>query len=151
MKPADYLDALKHANGITSDYALAKLLDLKAGWLPAIRRDERALPLETAYKIAIGLNLDPAAVVADLESQREKNPKRQEFWRGFLSRAAIPVILACTLALSFIGDFGDAVRVNGGAMIVKALQAIRRAFGAYNLYYVKFRLADPAISVAAGI
>jgi anti-sigma-K factor RskA len=79
-----------------------------------MRRGERNIPLDVAFKIAITLELDPATVVADLESQREKNERRRSFWTGFMQRAAIVAALACTLAWSFSATYEDAARLVGG-------------------------------------
>ena len=114
MKPSEYLDAFKDVTGITSDYALAQRLEIKNGWIPAIKRGERNIPLEMAFKIAIALQLDPSQVIADLESQREKNEKRAEFWRGFLSRANTAAAVMCTPLSTFTGDAANALAVSGG-------------------------------------
>lgn len=104
MKPSAYLDAVKAQLNIKSDYELAKRLELPKQSIPGIRNGSRAIALEIAFKIAIALELDPAQVVADLEEQREKNEKRRDFWRSFLSRAPMLLaVLACTLALNFSG------------------------------------------------
>ncbi len=108
MTPAEYLDQCKAKMGIESDYELSRRLEIHRGWLPDIRRGKRHMPLDTAYRIAITLELDPAEVVADLESQREKNAKRAEFWRSFTSRArTAAAVLLCTLAWSFSATFAD--------------------------------------------
>lgn len=65
MTPSEYLDATKAQMAIQSDYALAKRLEIPTANIPAMRRGERHVPLDVAYKIAIALQLDPAAVVAD--------------------------------------------------------------------------------------
>jgi len=108
MKPSAYLDAVKAQLNIKSDYELGKRLELPAQSIPGIRNGSRAIALEIAFKIAIALELDPAQVVADLEEQREKNEKRRDFWRSFLSRAPMLLAaLACTLALSFSAICGS--------------------------------------------
>lgn len=73
------------------------------------------MPLDVAFRIAVTLKLDPAQVVADLAEQREKNEKRREFWRSFLSRAAYGVAaIGCTLALILSATFGSAAAEHGG-------------------------------------
>ena len=114
MTPNEYLDEAKKAMGVESDYELAKRLEMSNKHLPAIRRGERAMAIDVIFKIAITLNLDPAGVIADLESQKEKNEKRLSFWRGFLSRAAIVGAIVCTLALSFSGMQGSGHATHGG-------------------------------------
>lgn len=131
MTPSEYLDACKAKIAIESDYELSKRLDMHRGWIPEIRRGERHLPLDVAYRIAITLELDPAQVVADLEGQREKNAKRKDFWLGFTRRAAAVAILACTLAWSCFATFADAQKLLGGAALVAASAAyLRRRYRA---------------------
>lgn len=115
MTPNEYLDKTKEALGVESDYELAKRLDLPRQSLPAIRRGERHMPLDVAFRIAITLSLDPACVVADLEAQRAKSEKAKGFWTGFLQRAAIVAALVCTLALNSFGISASGVAAPGGA------------------------------------
>lgn len=114
MTPNEYLDATKAKIGVESDYELAKRLECPNGHVTEMRSGKRGVPLAIAFKIAITLELDPATVVADLESQREKNAKRREFWTGFTRRAAVVAALVCTLALSFSATYEDAAATLGG-------------------------------------
>ncbi|MBS1188808.1 MAG: hypothetical protein H6R10_600 [Rhodocyclaceae bacterium] len=116
MKPSAYLDAAKAQLGITSDYELAKRLEVRTGHLAMMRSGERPIPLDVAYRVAITLQMDPAYVVADLAEQSEKNEKRRTFWRSFLSRAAMAIAaIACTLALNFSAISGSGPSTLGGA------------------------------------
>lgn len=116
MKPTEYLDAAKARLNLKSDYELAKRLECPSGHISEVRSGKRHVPLEVAFRIAITLEIDPAQVVADLEGQREKNPKRQGFWRSFSSRAASTVaVLCCTLAFLLSATFGSVQGVTGGA------------------------------------
>ena len=109
MKPSAYLDAVKAQLNIESDYELEKRIDVGKGHVNEMRSGKRGVPLATAFKIAITLQLDPAQVVADLAEQHEKNPKRREFWQGFLSRAPMLIaVLACTLVWSFSATYESA-------------------------------------------
>lgn len=108
MKPSAYLDAVKAQLNINSDYELAKRLEIPNANMPGMRNGSRKVSNDIAFKLAIALELDPASVVADLEEQREKNPKRRDFWRSFLSRASMLVVgLACTLVWSFSAIYGN--------------------------------------------
>lgn len=116
MKPSAYLDAVKAQLNIESDYQLEKRLEVGKGHVNEMRSGKRGIPLNIAFKLAIALQLDPAQVVADLEEQREKNEKRRDFWRSFLSRAPMLIaVLACTLALSFSAISGSAPRALFGS------------------------------------
>jgi len=115
MKPNEYLDATKERLNITSDYELAKRLELDRQSIPAIRKGVRAIPLDVAFRIAITLELDPAQVVADLAEQHEKNEKRRGFWRSFTSRAhSSAVTILCTLALILSATCGSVAGLHGG-------------------------------------
>lgn len=115
MKPSAYLDAVKAELNIESDYALGNAIELNPKTIPEIRRGERAIPLDVAFRIAITLNLDPAMVVADLAEQREKNEKRRGFWRSFLSRAVCMIAaICCTLAFQLSAMSASAPALLGG-------------------------------------
>lgn len=115
MKPAEYLDAAKARLKITSDYEPAKRLDVHNGNVADMRKGKRAVPLDVAFKLAITQEMDPATVVADLESQREKNEARRGFWRSFISHARTAVVLtACMLAWSFSGIYATGYEVGAG-------------------------------------
>lgn len=106
MTPAEYLDGAKDALGIRSDYALARALSTTKQRVSAYRNGTQAVSLEAAYRLAIALKLDPAEVVADLQSQSEKHPDRAAFWKSFCSRASTAAVLLCTLASSFTAIYG---------------------------------------------
>lgn len=85
------------------------------------------MPLDMAFRIAITLELDPAQVVADLEEQREKNAKRQGFWRSFTSRAhSSAVAVLCMLALIASATCGSVPGLSGGANSLR----LRRGYSA---------------------
>lgn len=116
MKAASLLDAAKVRLSLKSDYALAKAASTKNNHIAEIRSGKRAVPLHLAYWLAITLQRDPAAVVAELEEEREKDADRKAFWRSFLLRAPLSVLAAlCTLAWMNFGIGGNAQAANGGA------------------------------------
>lgn len=80
----------------------------------SMRNNSRPIAIAMAFKTVIALELDPAHVIADLEEQREKNEKRRDFWRSFLSRAPMLIAaLACTLVLSFSATYASAHEAGG--------------------------------------
>lgn len=121
MTPNEYLDAAKARLNVKSDYELAKRFGVPNGNVAGIRTGHRKMALDVAFKVAITMEIDPAQVVADLESQREKNPSRKGFWSSFISRAAIVAALVCTLALNFSAISGSAG--------TRALALFNRRFG----------------------
>jgi transcriptional regulator with XRE-family HTH domain len=131
MTPIQYFDAAKAAMGVTSDYEFAKRMETNQGTISGIREGKRGVPVELAFRLAITLELDPASVVADLESQQAKESK-QAFWRSFLSRAALVGALACTLAWSsFVTSEAAAVATGGLVAASAAVFLLRRS--AHNL------------------
>lgn len=114
MNTLEYLDAAKAALGINSDYELAKRLEVSRQAISDYRQGNRHPDTMMAFRLAITLKLDPAQVVADLESQREPTGKRGEFWRSFLARAAMVAVLTFTVALNFSATCGAGAARLGG-------------------------------------
>lgn len=135
MTPAEYMDAAKQVMGIKADNELANRFEINRSRVSAYRAGREWPDYYIVTKLAITLNLDPATVLADIESQREKNPKRLEFWRSFLSRAAMLALVASTLALCFSGNFDTGPGLLGGLIAASAafLYAVRvRIIGDYD-------------------
>jgi len=96
MTPENYLDECKRKLNMPSDYQLAKKIDWSTGALCDVRKGKRPIPPIIAYKIGEILGIDGGAVMADLEAQQEKDPKKRAYWKSFLNRAA-----AATLVIAF--------------------------------------------------
>lgn len=126
MTPSEYLDAAKDALQITTDNELAKRLGSNRFRISAYRKGKEWPDNYIIMKLAITLKADPAMVLADLESQREKNVERAEFWRSFLSRAATVAILACTLAWVSTATSGTAADRLGGILTASAAVFLAR-------------------------
>lgn len=107
MKPAEYIEAAKARLNLSSDYALAKVMNIDRGRLFKLKEGSRPLDEAEIVFLAATLALDPALVMADLGEQRTKNAKKKELLRGFLSRAAVLAALCCTLGLSCFGGAGS--------------------------------------------
>lgn len=115
MKPSEYLDAAKERLCLSSDYALAKTMEVPREHIPGFRTGKRGIPPHLALRLAITLELDPAAVLFDLEEQREKNDKRRELYRSFLLRArSLAALVACTLALILSAGVSSDLAAVGG-------------------------------------
>lgn len=116
MTPNEYLDAAKTALKLSTDYQLAKAIRIPRNTLAAIRKRNRKIDLETAYRLAITLQMDPSTVVADLEAQRTQNEARKAFFESFTSRAGKAAAIACTLVSLFTGGSGKGNAAPGGGM-----------------------------------
>jgi len=104
MKPVEYFYQIKSRHKIGSDYKLAEFLNISRMRISDYIHERRYPDLYASMQIANALNLDPLQVAADFEEQSEKNEKRREFWRDFLSRARKP-FGALVLVLSFTAIF----------------------------------------------
>lgn len=116
MTPNDYLDAAEKALGGISDYALAKHFMVCKQDISQVRHGKKPLNAYLATQVAIALGIDPAQVIADVESQQDKNPERAAFWRSFLLRArkAAAVFLG-TLALLYGATCADGLTAGSRA------------------------------------
>jgi hypothetical protein len=113
----EYLDAAKAALGLSSDYALAKRLDISKSTLAGIRRGVRAMPLILIIKLAITLERDPLLMVAELQLLAARNPGQVAFWRSFTWRAVMEAVMACTRVFGCFGSFGSGPKPAGGPMV----------------------------------
>lgn len=114
MTPSEYLDATKAAIGVSSDYELAQRIGVRRQRISAYRNGTDWPENYVIMQLAIALRADPVAVLADLESQREKRPERAEFWRSFISRALLIAITASTLPSAFTGECENGAGMHGG-------------------------------------
>lgn len=105
MNIIELLDKSKIKLGVSSDYALAKALEMHQGDITGLRKGSRHPTPYALVKIAMLLDLDPLALIAEAEEQSEKNPTRKAFWGNFARRATsrIAVLALCCMAL-----FGNA-------------------------------------------
>lgn len=86
MKARELLLECKIAAKISTDYALAKRLEIPTQRIADYMSGKRKPDVYASVKIALCLKRDPAEIIALIESETEKNEKRQEFWRNFLAR-----------------------------------------------------------------
>lgn len=102
MKTVEYFSAIKARYGITSDYGLAKKLEVTpqkmSDWMSG-----RVLPGSlTCYKMAELLGKSPEIVLADIELERAERAHRDgdvKAWRGWvrkLSGATVAGLVAVT-------------------------------------------------------
>ena len=77
----EYLEKVKEARALPSDYALAKLLGLTHTSIIAYRSGRAALGIETAMKVGEILGIDGHAVYADGQIERAKNKEISDFWK----------------------------------------------------------------------
>ena len=117
MTPAQYLASCKVKLGHCSDYALAKKWSIDNGYMSMLMRGKRPINAHVAFLIATTLELDPATVLADIESQQQTG-KVGEFWRSFLSHArAAAAASLCMMAFGLFAGIGSDPGGLGGAKL----------------------------------
>lgn len=84
MKAAEWIDRVKVAKGLTSDYSVAAALGITRSTVSKYRSTTPTLDEDTAEKVAGALNINPAAVLIDQLAERSKNPQT----RSILSKTA---------------------------------------------------------------
>lgn len=111
MNIIELLEQSKTKLKISSDYALAKALEINQARLSDYRNGKANPDPYALVKIALLLDLDPLALIAETEAQTEKNPVRKGFWQNFARRvgSAVGVAVLCCMA-----SFGSVSANNGG-------------------------------------
>ena len=90
MRSQQLIDEAMAATGARTHYQLAKTLGLTTPRISDYAKGKRKPDEYACTKIAIALGKDPAEVIAEVNLEWEKDEKRREFWRNFISRAAKP-------------------------------------------------------------
>lgn len=75
MDIIEYLDAVKTRHDLTSDYKLAKILEISLSRMSAYRNGKNTLGEDICLKVAKLLNLAPSQVLIDIFAERTKFPK----------------------------------------------------------------------------
>jgi transcriptional regulator with XRE-family HTH domain len=86
LKTLEYLDAVKAKHGITSDYALAKVLNFSQSSLSLYRSGRRIFDDDVALRIATELGINPLAVIAAANAERAKTPEQRDLWHGIMEK-----------------------------------------------------------------
>lgn len=115
------LDETKKELGVDTDYKLAKALEMNNGRVRDYRSKKMRPDAYAATRIAIILNRDPIQLIAEIESETERNEKKRGFWERFLSHSR-------TAALSLVAGLIFTLGYGAGAASPDGLFARRRYF-----------------------
>ena len=80
MNTLEYLDALKQKQGLTSDYQLAKLLNLETSNMTMYRKHRRVMDDYIAARVADFLQIDKLELIAQANAEREKDVEKRAYW-----------------------------------------------------------------------
>lgn len=73
MKAIEWIDRVKAAKGIESDYGVAKFLQLKPQSVSGYRSKTATMNEETSIKVAEALGVEPAGVLLDQIAEATKD------------------------------------------------------------------------------
>jgi hypothetical protein len=89
MNTLEYLEAVKTRLGIESDYAVAKVLQMRQSTISGYRARGGQMDDDIAAKVAEILGIHPGLVMLDMHRARAKTPAEKSIWqdiyKGFLS------------------------------------------------------------------
>lgn len=123
MGTIEFLDRVRQAHSISSDYALAKRLDLTPQQISKYRSKKDHMGDETAARVAELLALDPGFVVATIHAERARTEAGRALWQGIAARLE----RAGVAAAAFVVLLGFSGTPDGGAMAAErdTLQAFK--------------------------
>lgn len=135
----DLLAAARAAQGLPSNYALAKLIDARERDMSRWQNGHNVPTAAVVVRLAELAQLDPAQVLPAIEAQRPGDAHVREVWRraADLAERAAAVAVCAVLALCFAGGFDGAAPMaqQAGGVSVAALTVytlwcvLARAFG----------------------
>jgi len=101
------LDETKAAKGVSTDYALAKALDLHSGLISDYYSGKRSPNEFACLKISEALGKDYAEISAIVRIESEKDENRREVWRryyksigGFAASFVVLFLVSVTLTVT---------------------------------------------------
>lgn len=97
MDTRQYLDAAKRKIGAESHADLARALGLSRAALTNYYNGGRTIDDYTAAKVAELLDLDPIAVIAQANAEREKDDGRRAYWQRLAMQAACVLMMSGSL------------------------------------------------------
>ncbi|NOT99428.1 MAG: hypothetical protein HOO97_10110 [Sideroxydans sp.] len=106
----DILDKAKTRANLASDYALAKAMGAKTGHVSGWRKGARHPSNDEAIQLATLAGLNEMEVIAWIELETAKNPKKKEFWRHYiesrgLAACVVMTALACSISYTPCNHF----------------------------------------------
>lgn len=94
MKTVEMLDKCKEKLGVTSDYALAKALDIPRMRISDYRLEKKVPDEYTCFKFAEVLGESPSYVIAQIQAENAKDKNKALFFKSFLTAVGLWIILA---------------------------------------------------------
>lgn len=122
----ELLNSVMVKKGITTDYKLAQVLEVKRQKVFSIRAGSEKPNSYVCAKIAIELGRDPLEIIAMVEAASAKNEQQRAFWRSLKFSGMRNVGLMLCGMLTFFGTGWHGGNANASTETTS-----------YNVYYVK--------------
>ncbi|MDR5171428.1 helix-turn-helix transcriptional regulator [Methylobacillus flagellatus] len=107
METVEMLDKCKEKLGVSSDYALAKELDIRQARLTSYRKGREHPDVYVCFRIAEILGESPSSIIAQVEAKNAKNENKALYFKRFFSMAVLWISLVLVLP-GFTGSYGTA-------------------------------------------
>jgi len=95
MKTIEYLDLVKAAKSITSDYQLAKTLGISTARLSSYRNGRYDMDELLALKVENILNMPSGSVLLDIQANRTKCPEAAKVLQAISKKLAAGILSLC--------------------------------------------------------
>lgn len=89
MNTIEFLDAVKMRRGITSDYALAKVLGISQQAVSSYRAGRSRIDDDVALTVAEVLEIHPMQVIAAANAERAKTPEAKARWESLMEKFSV--------------------------------------------------------------
>lgn len=97
MEINELLEKAKTRANLASDYALAKALDIPQSIVTGWKKGKRHPSNNEAIQLATLAGLNEMEVIAWIELETAKNPKKKEFWRHYIESRGLTACVAMTV------------------------------------------------------
>ena len=91
MNTLELLEAVKERRGITSDYALAKVLGVTQSAVSSYRTGRSRIDDDVALTVAEILQMHPMQVIAAANAERAKTEEQRARWLSLMDKFSAPV------------------------------------------------------------
>ena len=106
MNSYEYIEEVKRANGLDTDYKAAKMLGCGQNKITQYKNGQ-SMDNETARQFAEILEISVFEIIADMEVQRQKDPAKKKAWKTLAKMTrqaafASPILLISLSFLTFV-------------------------------------------------
>lgn len=116
MKTIDFLDRVKEAHDLSSDYALSQRLGVSRQQVSKYRSGREALSDELALQVSAMLDMDPGYVVACMHAERARDDGLRQVWEHVADKMSRMAHVGAMGVLAFIFSLFIGGGPDGAAM-----------------------------------